>query len=133
MDDFAELVSSPHDKFFKSMFGCVDVTRDSLGHFLSGQIVAGLNLARLSLRPGTFVDPHLKEQSADLLFSVGFQDSPLFLYLLWEHKSHVDHGICFQLLGCMDRIWADGRRRGEEPAPILASRGFASRCPSWGN
>ena len=63
------------------------------------------------LRPGSFVDEHLAETSADLLYEVPWRGLPLYLYLLFEHKSTPEE-VRLDLLQYMVRVWKQDRKAG---------------------
>ncbi|MCB8942799.1 MAG: Rpn family recombination-promoting nuclease/putative transposase [Ardenticatenaceae bacterium] len=113
-------ISNPHDKFFKETFTRMEMARDFFANYLPEEITAVLNLDSLTLQSGSFVDPDLQEQFADLLYRVNLQDeSEVYLYLLLEHKSYPDPLTPFQLLRYLVRIWERDSREGESLRPIV--------------
>lgn len=75
-------------------------------HALPRALVARLDFATLTLRPGSYVDEALRERHSDLLFSIlTTEGQPLLLHLLFEHQSTVDALMVFRLLRYMVRIW----------------------------
>jgi len=68
--------------------------------------VDALDLSRLELSPGTFIDEKMKEFRSDLLFRIPAKTGGLSeIYLLFEHKSVPDPRIFQQLLGYLARIY----------------------------
>jgi hypothetical protein len=73
------------------------------------------------LESGSFVDPDLRSQHSDLLFSMDLKSgNPALVYILFEHKSYPDAMVAFQLLRYVIAIWqrylTDG---GGKPLPLI--------------
>src|SRR5438105_11145536 len=60
-------IHSPHDKFFKEAFSHPEIAFDVFQTTLPQRLVQEAEWTAMSLRPGSFVDEHLAETSADLL------------------------------------------------------------------
>ena len=106
-------ISNPHDKFFKETFTRLEVARDFFANYLPEGVTTVLNLDTLALQSGSFIDPDLQEQFADLLYRVALHDdSEAYLYILLEHKSYPDLQTPFQLLRYLVRIWERDGREG---------------------
>ena len=113
-------ISNPHDKFFKETFTRLEVAQDFFANYLPPSVVAVLDLDSLNLQSGSFIDPDLQEQFADLLYRVALHDGgDAYLYLLLEHKSYPDPLAPFQLLRYLVRIWERDSREGEGLRPIV--------------
>ncbi|HUM70037.1 MAG TPA: Rpn family recombination-promoting nuclease/putative transposase, partial [Chloroflexota bacterium] len=111
---------NPHDRFFKETFSRIEVARDFFANYLPEEVTAVLDLDTLELQPGSFIDPELQEQFADLLYRVELVDGRVaYLYLLLEHKSHPDPLTPFQALRYEMRIWERDVRAGEGLRPIV--------------
>jgi predicted transposase/invertase (TIGR01784 family) len=111
---------NPHDKFFKETFTRLEVARDFFANYLPESVTAVLDLDSLNLQSGSFIDPDLQEQFADLLYHVTLHDdSEAYLYLLLEHKSYPDTQTPFQLLRYLVRIWERDNREGVGLRPIV--------------
>jgi predicted transposase/invertase (TIGR01784 family) len=114
-------ISNPHDRFFKETFSQPEIAADFLANHLPAPVAAVLDLdpAALELVRGSFVDRALRPHFSDLLYRVRLQDGqPVFVYLLFEHKSFADPWVAFQLLRYMVRIWEQSRRRDPQ-APLV--------------
>jgi predicted transposase/invertase (TIGR01784 family) len=113
-------ISNPHDKFFKETFTRLELARDFFANYLPEAVTAVLNLDSLTLQSGSFIDPDLQTQFADLLYQVNLNDgSEAYLYLLLEHKSYPDPQTLFQLLRYEVRIWERDSREGLSLRPII--------------
>ncbi len=92
--------------------------------------LAELDLDRLQLETGSFIDADLREKFSDLLLSVRLADSiaettsenaeaRALVYFLFEHKSQADPLTVFQLLSYIVRIWEKRLRDGLPLCPIV--------------
>jgi len=119
-------IATPHDHFFRAVFGQPPLAAAFLGQFLPAALTAPLDLATLTHRPGSFVDDDLRARHSDLLFQVRLRGGGTGLvYVLFEHKSRSERRVAVQLLRYVVRIWErDARPRarergGAEPRIIL--------------
>src|SRR3989442_4777665 len=80
-------VHSPNDKFFKEPFSRPEAALDLFQAVLSPRMLQHVEWPALALRPGSFVDEHLSETSADLLYRVPWRGLPLSLYLFQAEAS----------------------------------------------
>ncbi|MBE7528201.1 MAG: Rpn family recombination-promoting nuclease/putative transposase [Ardenticatenaceae bacterium] len=113
-------LTNPHDHFFKEIFSRIEVARDFFANYLPASVTAVLDLDTLELQSGSFIDPDLQEQFADLLYRVTLRNGDAaYLYVLLEHKSYPDPLTTFQVLRYQVRIWERDVRAGEELRPIV--------------
>ena len=84
---------------------------------MSAALVRLIEWKSLALEPGSFVKRDLKRLESDLLFSVQWRRQLLYLYLLLEHQSTVDHDMPLRFLGYMVEIWR--RHREQHPSGPL--------------
>lgn len=113
-------ITNPHDKFFKETFTRLELARDFFANYLPETVTAVLDLDTLALKSGSFIDPDLQTQFADLLYQVSlYNESEAYLYILLEHKSYPDPQTVFQLLRYLVRIWERDSREGSTLRPII--------------
>lgn len=103
-------VANPHDLLCKEMLGQVEQARDFLANYLPAEVVSALDLDTLEVVKDSFVDQELREHLSDIVYRIGCRDqgpepSPAYVYLLFEHKSHPEPLVAFQLLRYMVRLW----------------------------
>jgi len=99
-------ITNPHDKFFRETFSRQEVARDFVKYHLPPDVVTLLDPDSLEISKDSFIDLALEEHFSDLLYQVKLNDGqPLYIYLLFDHKSYVDPLVAFQLLRYMVRIW----------------------------
>jgi predicted transposase YdaD len=113
--------ASPHDQFFKELMTQPGVAGTFLRERLPQAVVALFTDSEPRLESGSFVDPELRSQHSDLLFTVDLKSGrPALVYILFEHKSYPDAMVTFQLLRYVIAIWqrylTDG---GSKPLPLI--------------
>ncbi len=103
----AEMLTNPHDHFFRQVLSRQDVATDFLRHYLPPEAAALVNLSSVEPMADTFIDETLQVHYSDLLFAVRLlaDNRPAAVYVLFEHKSYPDVRVAFQLLRYMVRIW----------------------------
>lgn len=107
-------LSNPHDHFFRETFSRREVAVDFVRHYLPPEVVAQLDLAAMHIVKDSFVDPELREHFADLLYQTRLQDGQdAYVYVLFEHKSHPEPLVAFQLLCYLVRIWEQVLKQDE--------------------
>lgn len=109
-------VANPHDVFFRRSFGRVAVAAEFFRRYLAAQIVARLDLSRVKLEDGAFVDKKLREHFSDLFFRVALKGGgEAFIFILLEHKSTPDERVALQVLRYMVQAWD----RLPTPLPLI--------------
>ncbi|NLS92146.1 MAG: Rpn family recombination-promoting nuclease/putative transposase [Planctomycetaceae bacterium] len=101
-----------HDEFVARCFQDLELARAFFHHYLPAEILEQIDLERVSLEEGSFVDEDLRRSYSDLNYAVplrkglqGDEKSRAYIYILVEHKSASDEFTVFQLLRYMVRIW----------------------------
>ena len=84
-------LSNPHDKFFKESFSRKEVARSFIREYLPRGICTQLDLKTLTIRKDSYIDKEMFEHFSDILYSVKLSGKQAFIYLLFEHKSTIDH------------------------------------------
>jgi predicted transposase YdaD len=80
--------ASPHDQFFKELMTQPGVAGAFLRERLPESITAFFTDSEPRLESGSFVDPDLRSQHSDLLFSMDLKSgSPSLVYILFEHEA----------------------------------------------
>lgn len=100
-----DVLKQPHDKFFRSTFGNVEVASDFLVNYLPTELISMIDIDTLEPQKESFLDEKLKEEFSDLLFRVMINDKEGYIYFLFEHKSYKDRMVIFQVLKYMVSIW----------------------------
>src|SRR5690606_6834750 len=129
------VTSTPHDAFFKAVFGQVKHAK-SLIRRLAFSIgmeggPEGLDWATMRPMPGTFIDPHLGNHHTDLLFSARIAGAPAYVYYLLEHQSTNDDNMPFRMLRYLVRIWESHRNEQEGPLPLIIAIVISNTPGGW--
>ena len=114
--------SNPHDALFKDVFGDPAHARGALRSVMPPALAEALDWSSLARQPGSFVDPALREQHTDLLFSVTWRSGgAALIFFLFEHQSTVDPAMGYRLLRYQLRIWERWRatRPDEKRLPAI--------------
>lgn len=109
---------SPHDEFFKEIFGDLDRARDFLRDTLPSDVRELLDLSRIERESESFLSEELAETYADLVFSCPLADSTALVAILLEHKSWAPKHPHLQLLSYMLGIWQRAEKSGK-PLPVV--------------
>lgn len=116
---------TPHNNFFHFALSDKRNARSLIRTQLPGELVQRLRLPTLQLESGSFIDPDLREKFSDLLYSVEMDPSDeddldeALIYVLFEHKSHIDPFTPLQLLSYVVRIWEKRVRDGLSLCPVI--------------
>jgi predicted transposase YdaD len=97
--------SGPHDAVFRRVLGEPANAASQLRAVLPAEVVARLDLGRLSRVSGSFVDADLRWRHSDLLFTAPLAGREAFIYVLVEHQSSADPLMSFRMLRYVVRIW----------------------------
>jgi predicted transposase/invertase (TIGR01784 family) len=95
---------SPHDRFTRSSMSHPKVSKEFFQKHLPEKIKNIMDFSSIELQKESYIDDNLKQQIADLLFSVKFNKQPGFLYVLFEHASRSDPLLPFRILKYMVAI-----------------------------
>ena len=120
MDELDIIISQPNDAYFKQVFS--DPLRATLFFqtHLAADLVTLINWSSLKLEPASFVKQSLQQTHSDLLFTVGFGERELKLYLLFEHQTTVDSEMPLRLLGyVLEILLAHQKTEGLPLPPVL--------------
>jgi len=114
-------LTDPHDRFFKAVFSHEEVAEDFLRHHLPIEISALILPGSLEISKDSFIDPELKNHYSDLLYNVRMTTGqPGHIYLLFEHKSHLEPLVALDLLRYLVSIWGQAVKSGQgRPLPII--------------
>ena len=97
-------INQAHDRFFRSIMTDPKVIREFFEINLPVNVRNAIDLGSIVPQKDSFIDDHLRLQTADMLFSVEFGKQPGYLYLLVEHQSSPDKFMAFRILKYMIAI-----------------------------
>lgn len=90
---------------FRLVLGDPENAASQLSAVLPPGLVARMDLDRLALAPGSFVDTSLRWRHTDLLFTAPLDGRDALVYVLVEHQSSDDPLMAFRMLRYVVRIW----------------------------
>jgi len=115
-------INNPHDHFFRKTWSDPRVAGDFLANYLPETIAKHIDLDKIKIQTGSFVDKDLQEHYSDILYEVGMKDSQGkkgFVYVLFEHKSfEPGHFLALDLLRYMLNIWRQHLRNEHTEAKL---------------
>ncbi len=94
-------ITTPHDRFFRSMMTDPKVIREFFEQNLPVHIRTIINFDSISAQKESFIDDHLRLQIMDLLYYAEFGKQQGYLYLLIEHQSTPCELMAFRVLKYM--------------------------------
>jgi len=112
-------VCTPHDEFFKEIFGDLDHARDLLRGILPPDLLEILDLDLLQREPASYLTAQLAEDFADLVFTCPVSSGAAVVALLLEHKSWAPRCPHLQLLSYMLGIWEQSEKDGRSLPPVI--------------
>jgi len=113
-------VINPHDCFFRETFGRKEIAAGFLKEYLPQEIMKMIDLDSMRIVKDSFIEKELRHHFSDLLYTVQHRQGPLYLYLLFEHKSSPDPWVALQLLRYMVRIWELHRKQNPKVKKLPA-------------
>lgn len=116
-----ESLNNPHDKYFRESFSRKETVRSFIRQYLPSGVCRQLDLNKLEIVKDSFVDKELSEHFSDILYKTVISGKESYLYLLFEHKSYIDHFTGFQLLRNMVKIWEQCLKsnRNKKKLPVI--------------
>src|SRR5215510_754952 len=103
----ADEIHHPHDMMVRAVLSDLAEATSFLQRHLPQEVSQALSWSTLKLLEGSFVDEHLRESEADVLYEVQHVsgEASVWVYILLEHQSTPDRWIRFRLLKDCCRIW----------------------------
>ena len=110
---------NPHDAFFRFAFKRPEVAVQHFRTHLPEGIARAVVWETLETRPGTYVEPELRQLHSDVLYRVRLRGGGrLCLYVLFEHQSKPNALMPLRLLRYMLNIWAEWVQQETPPLPL---------------
>ena len=111
---------TPHDDFFKLQIEVKEKAADLLQASLPAPLLAKLKINTLKLTNNSFTDGEMGNFRADVIYECEFgDDQPVWITVLFEHKSYVEPYPHLQLMKYMWRVWDREAKNGDLLRPIL--------------
>ena len=116
-----ESISNPHDKFFRELISRPGAAAEIARQTLPAEVLAQLDLSQPQVQDDSWVDEDLRAHFADAVYKVPYLNSPdsAYLVILFEHKSHPEPFVAFQVLRYMVQAWRHHLQTCEGPLPVV--------------
>ena len=101
-----------HDHSYKLLFSHPEMVADLLRGFVLEDWVKDLDFATLERVSGGYVADDLREREDDIVWRVRFGGGWLYVYLLIEFQSSVDHFMAVRVLAYLGLLYQDIIRTG---------------------
>ena len=101
-----------HDHSYKLLFSHPEMVADLLRGFVLEDWVKDLDFATLERVSGGYVADDLREREDDIVWRVRFGGEWLYVYLLIEFQSSVDHFMAVRVLAYLGLLYQDIIRTG---------------------
>ncbi len=98
-----------HDLGYKQLLSFIEMFRQLIQGYTDEDWKEKLDYSRAQRVDKEYVLPDFKKKESDILYKVPLLDEEkeVFLFLLIEHQSTVDHSISFRLLFYLAHVWYD--------------------------
>lgn len=101
-----------HDNSYKLLFSHPEMVADLLKGFVKEAWVEQCDFATLEKVSGSYITDDLRDREDDLIWRVRWGDEWLYVYLLLEFQSTVDHFMAVRILGYLALLYQDIIRTG---------------------
>lgn len=115
----AKSVNNIHDKFIKELLADKEVAVAFLEEFLPKEVLKFVKLETLTYESTSYLNQHLEDSFADLVWQVETETEPLKLCLLLEHKSYKDSFVAFQMLEYLAMGYQTQLKNKQSPTLII--------------
>lgn len=98
---------SHHDHGYKLLFSHPEMVEDLLRGFVGEDFVKELDFSTLERGNGQYVSDDLRERTDDVIWSLRFGDTTLYLYILLEFQSSSHRHMAVRLLSYIGLLYED--------------------------
>ncbi|WP_395971234.1 Rpn family recombination-promoting nuclease/putative transposase (plasmid) [Candidatus Arsenophonus nilaparvatae] len=110
---------SHHDSLFKKFLGDITIARDFLKIHLPEKLRQLCDFSTLAMESGSFIEPDLRSQCSDMLYSVQTTTGRGYIYCLLEHQSRPEKMMAFRLLRYAVAAMQRHLEQGNDTLPVL--------------
>jgi len=101
-----------HDHSYKQLFSHAALVRDLLTGFVQEDWIDDLDLSTLEKTNSSYVSDDLREREDDTIWRVRCQNEWIYIYILIEFQSSVDHFMAVRLMTYIGLLYQDLIRTG---------------------
>lgn len=96
-----------HDNSYKLLFSHPEMVVDLLKGFVKEEWVEQCDFSTLEKVSGSYVSDDLRDREDDLIWRIRWGDDWLYVYLLLEFQSTIDHFMAVRILGYLALLYQD--------------------------
>ena len=96
-----------HDSGYKELFSNRTIFRQLIQTFVDADWVSELDFESCQTLDKSFISEHYKETESDLIYRVKFKGSEIYIYILIEFQSTVDHFMALRVLNYITNFYMD--------------------------
>ncbi len=100
-------MSKHHDTGYKKLYSFPKMVEDLLVGFIQGDWIQELDFSTLEKLNNSYVTDEFRERSDDVIWRVKFRDQWLYVYLLLEFQSTIDHSMPVRFLTYIGSLYQD--------------------------
>jgi len=110
-----------HDSGYKKLFSNKTIFRQLMESFVREGWVQEIDFTTSETLDKSFVSSHYKETESDLIYKVKFMGKDLYVYILMEFQSTVDHFMALRFINYMTNFYMDyvNNNKGIEKLPPI--------------
>ena len=112
-------LQTPHDRFFKAMFGKTAIVSSFVSSYLFPDTKVEIDFNLSSAIKNDTVDGFLNEFRSDIVYRLFDKTRSLYIYLLFEHKSTPDKRTLIQLKHYLNSVENEIPESEKHEGPIL--------------
>ncbi len=100
-------MSNHHDTGYKKLYSFAKMVEDLLVGFVNQDWIRELDFSTLEKLNNSYVTDEFRERSDDVIWRVKFRDQWLYVYLLLEFQSTIDHSMPVRFLTYIGSLYQD--------------------------
>jgi predicted transposase/invertase (TIGR01784 family) len=120
---------SIHDRFVKEFMQNPADAADMLSCGLPAPVAAAVKWDSLRQEPCEFINEHLGLKNSDLLFSVEFEQSRLWMHVVFEHQSSHEPDAALRTSDYKNLCYRQQLKKGERLGPVICLIFYHGREP----
>ena len=95
------------DKSYKLLFSHAQMVEELLRDFVREDWIRHIDFSTLKKYNNSFVSEDLKERFDDVIWSVNWCKKQLYIYIMIEFQSEIDHYICVRIMSYLGLLYQD--------------------------
>ena len=107
-----------HDKSYKRLFSSPELVQQLVEGFVDPAIARLLDFSTLEKVEGSYVTPSMKNRENDIVWKVQAGNTTVYLYLLLEFQSTVDHAMPVRMIEGAAQTFAADSATGSLPTAV---------------